>query len=48
MSLGGLIMHDLKSLGVETEESINATLKEYGFNEAAVVAEFDKYWSERR
>lgn len=48
ISLGELIMHDLKSLGVETEESINATLEECGFNEAAVVAEFDKYWSERR
>ena len=43
-SLGGLIMYDLKWLGVETEESINATLKEYGFNEDAVVAEFDKRW----
>ena len=48
ISLGELIMHDLKWLGVETEESINATLEERGFNEAAVVAEFDKYWSERR
>ena len=44
MTLGGLIMHDLKWLGVETEESINATLEECGFNEAAVVAEFDKRW----
>ena len=47
-SLGELMIYDLKWLGVETEESINATLEEYGFDEAAVVAEFDKYWSERR
>lgn len=46
-SLGSLIMYDLKWLGVETEESINAKLEEYGFDEDAVIAEFNKYWSER-